>query len=268
MTEKAKEKTVLVIGLGEIGKPLYNLIAKGSADVVGIDIERISVDRPVSLMHVCYPFVSTDRFVKTTVEYCAKYRPETVIVNSTVLPGTTRAIETSTKIPCVFSPVRGKHTKMEADLLHYTKFVGGTDRIAVEQVERHLQSVGMKTQAVTSPETLELAKLLETTYFGLLIAWAQEMDRFSKQYNADYLELAQFFGEIAYLPPKIFQPGFIGGHCVMPNIGLLKSRFQSEFLDAILHSNERRARELGDGAKEPRVEPIQPTVGARSRNNN
>ena len=78
---------------------------------------------------------------------------------------------------------------------------------------------------MSSPEALELAKLLETTYFGLLIAWAQEMNRFAETANADYLEVGKFFREIGYLPNVLFQPGFIGGHCVMPNIALLQQRF-------------------------------------------
>ena len=44
------------------------------------------------------------------------------------------------------------------------------------------------------------------------------MNRFAETVNADYLEVGKFFREIAYLPNVLFQPGYIGGHCVMPNI--------------------------------------------------
>ena len=97
---------------------------------------------------------------------------------------------------------------------------------------------------MSTPEALELAKLLETTYFGLLIAWAQEMNRFSETVSADYVEVGKFFREIAYLPNVLFQPGFIGGHCVMPNIDLLQQRFPSEFLQVVQGSNEARKAEL------------------------
>ena len=36
----------------------------------------------------------------------------------------------------------------------------------------------MKTKLLSSPEATEIAKLTETTYFGLLIAWAQEVERY------------------------------------------------------------------------------------------
>jgi UDP-N-acetyl-D-mannosaminuronate dehydrogenase len=133
---------------------------------------------------------------------------------------------------------------MVDDLHTYVKFVAGTNAQATEHVQGHFKAAGLQSEIMSAPEALELAKLLETTYFGLLIAWAQEMNRFAENVNADYLEVGKFFREIAYLPNVLFQPGYIGGHCVMPNIGLLQQRFQSDFLDMVKHSNEARKVEL------------------------
>jgi UDP-N-acetyl-D-mannosaminuronate dehydrogenase len=96
---------------------------------------------------------------------------------------------------------------------------------------------------MSSPESLELAKLLETTYFGVLVAWAQEMDRFAASVGADYWETVGFFEEIGFFPPVSFEPGYIGGHCVMPNLDLLEHVRRSPLIDAIRESNEQRARE-------------------------
>ena len=96
---------------------------------------------------------------------------------------------------------------------------------------------------MSSPEALELAKLLETTYFGVLVAWAQEMDRFAEAVDADYWETIDFFEEIDFFPPVGFQPGYIGGHCVMPNLELLEQVRRSPFIDVMRESNRRRARE-------------------------
>jgi UDP-N-acetyl-D-mannosaminuronate dehydrogenase len=113
---------------------------------------------------------------------------------------------------------------MVDELLTYVKFVAGTNAQATVRAE-HFEAAGMKSEVMSTPEALELAKLLETTYFGLLIAWAQEMNRFAETVNADYLEVGKFFREIAYLPSVLFQPGYIGGHCVMPNIELAAATF-------------------------------------------
>ena len=35
-----------------------------------------------------------------------------------------------------------------------------------------------------------------------------------------------------------YTPGVIGDHCVMPNIRILQSQIQSDFLDAVVRSNQ------------------------------
>ena len=113
-------------------------------------------------------------------------------------------------------------------------------------MEGHFATAGVTTQRMSSFEALELAKLLETTYFGVLVAWAQEMDRFAGSVAADYWETLTFFEEIDFLPQVGFEPGFIGGHCVMPNLDLLEQVRPSPFLDAMRASNNQRSREWRD----------------------
>jgi UDP-N-acetyl-D-mannosaminuronate dehydrogenase len=253
------KSTTIIIGLGEIGKPLFNLIAKAENEkTIGIDIQPIEISESVGIMHICIPFQLENGFVKTVTEYAKKYKPEIIVVNSTVTAGTSESIEKSSSIPTVYSPVRGKHTRMEKELLNYTKFIAGNDQDALKKVDEHFTHVGMKTKIISNPRTLELSKLLETTYFGLLVSWAQEMDRFAKQVGGEYSEVITFFEEILYLPPVMFQPGYIGGHCIMSNIKLLKSQLTSEFLDTIEHSNEKKATELSgdEGKLKQRIEPI------------
>jgi hypothetical protein len=50
--------------------------------------------------------------------------------------------------------------------------------------------------------------------------------------------------EIDFLPPVGFQPGYIGGHCIMPNLELLEQVRRSPFIDVMRESNRRRAHEL------------------------
>jgi hypothetical protein len=115
----------------------------------------------------------------------------------------------------------------------------------------------MTTARMSTFEVLEIAKLFETTYFGLLIAWAQEMDRFHESLGTDYWESLRFVEEIDFLPPVGFQPGFIGGHCVMPNLELLDQVRRSPFVDAIRASNAERAREWEERGRslEERIAP-------------
>jgi UDP-N-acetyl-D-mannosaminuronate dehydrogenase len=251
---------VLVVGLGEIGRPLLEIL-RGAHDAAGRDIE----DRPfggVQVLHLCFPY-SPD-FVSSAARYVSLYEPEVVVVNSTVIPGTTTEIHDKTGIPAVYSPVRGKHARMTEEMLRYRKFVAGTSAHAVALVDEHFTAAGISTQRMSSPEALELAKLLETTYFGVQVAWAQEMDRFAGAVGADYWETIAFFEEIDFLPPVAFQPGYIGGHCVMPNLDLLEQVRGSRFIDVMRESNSLRARELRESglSTTDRLSP-RPTRGGR-----
>jgi UDP-N-acetyl-D-mannosaminuronate dehydrogenase len=237
--ETSTEAAVLVVGLGEVGGPLLKILREAH-HAAGRDIE----DRPfdgVQVLHLCFPY--TPDFVSSASRYVSLYEPGVVVVNSTVVPGTTREIQEKTGVPAVYSPVRGKHARMTDELRRYRKFVAGTSAQAVARVEDHFAAAGITTQHMSFPEALELAKLLETTYFGVLVAWAQEMDRFAETVDADYWETIDFFHEIDFFPPVGFQPGYIGGHCVMPNLELLEQVRRSPFIDVMRESNSRRAAE-------------------------
>jgi hypothetical protein len=145
--------------------------------------------------------------------------------------------------------VRGKHASMKQELLRYTKFIGAIDADWGRAAAAHFQSLGMQTKILSSPEAVELAKLAETTYFGLQVTWAQEVERYCDQLSLTYDEVVSFFEEIGYLPPVKYTPGIIGGHCVMPNVSILQTVFDSELLNAMVSSNRaKQRREARSGA--------------------
>lgn len=235
----SESQNVVVVGLGEVGRPLFELASRHHP-TFGIDIEP-STDEisHVDVLHICIPFGIKD-FIRESVRYIEKFQPELTIIDSTVAVGTTRAIAERAGVAVVNSPVRGKHVKMLADMLHYTKFVGAIDRAAGEKAAKHFESLGMKTRILSSPEATELAKLTETTYFGVIIAWAQEVERYCDQFGPCYDEVVSFYEEINYLPRVKFFPGVVGGHCVMPNIEILTRLVNSDLLRALQSSNRQK----------------------------
>jgi UDP-N-acetyl-D-mannosaminuronate dehydrogenase len=227
---------IVVVGLGEVGKPLLELISRYHR-TVGVDITPpLGEVEQVEILHVCYPFQIKD-FVGETVRYIELFKPTLTIVNSTVAVGTTRLIAERAGAVVVNSPVRGKHANMLDELCKYTKFVGAIDPAAARKAARHFESIGLKTMILSSPEATELAKLTETTYFGLMIGWAQEVERYCDQSEVDYEEIISFYDEIKFFPPVQYFPGVIGGHCVMPNIEILRKFNESVILDAVQTSN-------------------------------
>lgn len=234
------ETIVIVAGLGEVGRPLLHILERTYA-CRGIDIAPVEVEGPCSVLHICYPF-QVNNFVGVTASYVERYKPELVILHSTVQIGTTRRIQDCVQVPVVYSPVRGKHTRMEQELLHYQKFIGTNNRQALEQATQHLSAAGFHIATFRNAETAELSKLVETTWLGILVGWAQDVERVAAEYGASYEEVNRFIEEISYLP-RVF-PGHIGGHCVMPNIAILRDRFNSRFLDAVVESNEMKEKQL------------------------
>ncbi len=221
--------------MGEVGKPLSEIIKKRH-QVFEVDIDMAAPVKRCDVMHICFPFQG-QKFARQAAEYIDRYNPDLTIINSTVAPGTTRRIACESGTSVVNSPIRGKHARMREEVLHYTKFIGALDPDSGKRATEHFQGLGMKTRLLSCPEATEVAKLTETTYFGLMIAWAQEVERFSKELGVEYDEVVSFYDEIKFFPPVKFFPGLIGGHCVMPNIAILQERFSSDLLRAIVWSN-------------------------------
>jgi UDP-N-acetyl-D-mannosaminuronate dehydrogenase len=133
---------------------------------------------------------------------------------------------------------------MENDMLRYVKFIGPCAKDAGELAKKHFEKIGIKTEILKSPVETELAKLFSTTYYGLCIAFHQDMERICEKFGADFEQAVTRFNETynegikENLKRPVMFPGFIGGHCVIPNIHILKKDVESDFLDAILRSNE------------------------------
>ncbi len=236
-------ETVIVVGLGEVGKPLLEIM-KSRYQTFGVDINQPASISQCDVMHICFPFQSGN-FVAQVVEYIDQYRPALTVINSTVAPGTTRSIAAESGTAVVHSPIRGKHVRMQEEMLHYAKFIGALDVRSGQRAVEHFERAGMKTKLLAFPEASEIAKLTETTYFGLMIAWAQEVERYCIKFGANYDEVVSFYDEIKFFPPVKYFPGVIGGHCVMPNIAILRQQFPSGLLEAIVKSDSLKQRNLG-----------------------
>ena len=224
----------VVVGLGEIGKPIFKLISK-SFKTVGYDknpklipkSNQKLMDLPTRFLHICIPYnKSFDLNVKKLTK---KFSPKGVIIHSTLQPKSTSKLQTKFEIPIIYSPIRGVHKRMLYDLKRYTKFFSIEKNApdikwACSQYSRLMKKVGVKTKLVSNPLTLELAKIVvDTSYYGWLINYAQMSQMIALKHNIDYDEMWSFAEEIHKFlgnRPKMF-PGYIGGHCVIPNLELL-----------------------------------------------
>jgi UDP-N-acetyl-D-mannosaminuronate dehydrogenase len=275
----AKEK-VLIVGLGDVGRPLFELIKEsGRYAVYGFDIdeqkmrevEQDALPKEVDVMHVCIPCPSQDKFVSITADYAERFKPKLIIINSTVPPGTTKDLHKRCDHLVAHSPIRGVHKSldyMKWELKRWTKYVGGVDTESAEAARKHFENLGLKTKVLKSSIETELAKLFETTYRAWMIACFQEMHRISKFFRADFDDAVDFLEDThrVRLDRPVMFPGVIGGHCLIPNTELLLNSYDSEFLHLILKSNEKRKEEVTDESVHSEIDKIKRRVDALEKN--
>ncbi len=233
-------KKDMVIGLGEIGLPIYKIISK-HFPVEGIDInpilnkEKSSLkNHDVAFIHFCIPF--SKNFFNIIKKYEKKIQPEAIVIHSTISPKTTEKLQKMIKSPVIYSATRGVHKRMISDLKRYTKFYSvynsaTKSKYVSKMYEQRMKKCGIKTKKLSNPLTLELAKIVvDTSYYGWLINYAQISKIISDKYAVDYDEMWSFSDEIhKFLKnrPKMF-PGFIGGHCVIPNLELIDNELLNQ----------------------------------------
>jgi len=272
------KERVLVVGLGEVGRPLFELLREsGKFEVYGFDLDAEKMRSvgqsedvlppAVDIMHVCIPCFDKEDFVKSVVGYVGRFKPKLVIVDSTVAPGTTAEIYRRVNGSCLVahSPVRGVHKSldyMKWELKRWTKYVGGVNEEAAEKAKKHFEKLGLKTKVLKGCIETELAKLFETTYRAWMIACFQEMHRISRHFGADFDDIVDFIEDThrARMDRPVMFPGVIGGHCLIPNTELLLKVYDSELLRLILKSNEKRKEEIADEKIKAEVEKVKERV--------
>jgi UDP-glucose 6-dehydrogenase len=254
-------KTVLIVGYGEVGKPLFEVVRGVYPDVNWLDVQEKPVDPNPDVMHITFPEQSQDDFVQSSVGYIDRFSPGLVLIETTVTPGTTLEIQKRSKKDLLLchSPVRGNITEgMKKGLLQYTKYIGPTSREAGLQAQEYYETLGMKTYLCHSPIETELGKLFETTYRGLMMSWFQEIHRICRKFGADYDRVVDFIGSTEREGKQarpVFHPGVIGGHCIIQNAEKLLAACQSLFVDALLESNRRRSVEIVEEQRRANQDP-------------
>jgi len=232
---KSKSKDV-VAGLGEMGGPICQLISKETATLEydkNPKLYKKSSKKFFSLetnfLHICIPF--SGKFIQNVLALNKKFQPKGIVIHSTISPGTTKKLQSKMSIPIIYSATRGVHKRMLYDLKRYTKFYAleksaPKAKWATKTFSNLMKKCGVKTKKMSNPKTLELAKIIvDTSYFGWLINYAQISNMIAKKHGVDYDEMWSFSDEIQKFlgnRPKMY-PGFIGGHCVVENLDLINN---------------------------------------------
>ena len=232
-----------ILGYGEVGQA----IAKFYQNPLIKDLKRDDGLEGADILHICIPW--SNDFVKIVKNEIKKIKPKLTIIHSTVAIGATKKIISGLHRDCrgvVHSPIRGIHPRLYKGIKTFIKYIGTDNKKAGAFAKKHLESLGIKTKVLMPSLTTEIGKLLDTSYYGLAIAWHGEMKKicdklgvnferavtdFNKTYNEGYTKL----GKKNVVRPVLYPPkNGIKGHCIIQNTEILKKYHKSKFLDFIL----------------------------------
>jgi len=231
-----------IIGHGEIGSSIAKVYRSfGGFDIRVVDpFQNFDDDiNGVEILNICIP--SIDNFVDIVKEYVAKANPNYTIIHSTVSPGTTKLI--GGKV--CHSPMRGLHPNLDLGMKTFLKYIGPEDDNSAILYKKHLDSIGIRSHICKDSKTTEYAKLLDTTYYGMCIAFHSDvanlckneeidfeevMTLYNQSYNEGYIKL----GKENVVRPVLYPTKKIGGHCVIPNAKILKNYMNTKTIEVIL----------------------------------
>lgn len=225
----------IIIGMGEVGSAHYRLVKPYHKDTYCVDADVSRIPResrkppagPYGVMHVCIRY-SKD-FEAIVQGYVDQFDPEIINICTTVPPGTTRKIEES----ACHSTTRGLHPNLDTGLKTITKHIGGAE---AEALKEYFEVCGIKCHSHVTPETTELAHILNNAAYGINLMFADEMQKLCRRYGVDYFEAVMLYTQTnnegyerlghkskrrtILTPPN----GRIGGHCVNHSAELIPEK--------------------------------------------
>jgi hypothetical protein len=228
-------KTVLIVGKGEIGSAVGAVLSR-VCDVHYVDIDPNKSDGGVKspdYMHICFGYTNSSKFTANVLAYVKEFTPKVLVIDSTIPVGTTTKLSEELGMPVVHSPVRGRHFDMKRQVCIFKKFVGCSDRLVGEDVADHFWSAGMPSMYLGRPEITEMGKILETTYYGAVLALHQEYSLICDELGLDIVLVHNIWNDDAnygtnrldgcdHLSKPTLNPRAIHGHCVIPNLDLFE----------------------------------------------
>lgn len=222
----------LIIGMGEVGQALFNVLQFTYSDIQSYDKNQSQgVSLPVEIVHICFPY--SENFIHEVHRYLRTYQPKYLIIHSTVPVGTTKKIAENADFTKVFySPIRGHHENMEMELRIYVKYIA-SDYFLDTEISKYFEDAGIPTKTISDTDSVELMKLLELYRYGLYLAGAKEQETICKYFGKDYdsivSELEKTSNEGLVLLGKVHQcqpllypfKDFVGGHCTVEDMEIL-----------------------------------------------
>lgn len=237
----------LIIGRGEIGNSLYELLNQGNNYVYSVDIipqltELNNAPQIFDVIHICIRH--SENYFKIVSDYLDQYETNFVNICTTVPVGTTRNLQTIyPDIQFCHSTTRGLHPHLIQGLKNITKHISGPGS---EWMKEYFEKFGVKCMAHPDSNTTELLHILNNCHYGINLMFADEAAKLCREYGVDYYDWMKYgetnndgyiqMGHKTKVRPILTPPnGKIGGHCVNMSAGLIPSDKRSTLINSLFH---------------------------------
>lgn len=233
---------ISIIGYGEIGKSLHEVYLDFKEYDIKIYDPYLNIEDDIynsEFLNICIPY--TKNFISIVNNYILKYTPKITIIHSTVAPGTTSLIKGNV----CHSPNRGLHPNLKEGIKTFLKYIGSENYIVSKEYASHLNKLNIKHYICKNSKTSEYAKLLDTTYYGICIAFHSEVKNICDNENIDFEEVMTLYNKTYnegykklgienVIRPVLYPTTKIGGHCIIPNVEILSNYTDSDLIKNIL----------------------------------
>lgn len=237
-----------ILGTGEVGTAIKKIVEKKHRVFTKDRTNDFISKQGIDVLHICIP--DSKQFTGIVVKAIKEYAPTLTIIESTVAPGITHKIYQQTKSLLCHSPIRGVHPNLYEGIRTFVKYIGPTSPAAGKQAKKYYQDLGLKVELFKDAKTTEIAKLMDTTYYGWNIVFQKEMAKICKKNNISleeaYTQWNQTYNEgYGKLDmPHVIRPvlknveGKIGGHCIVSNCEILEKTLPNPISKTILKQNK------------------------------
>ncbi|HUS50778.1 MAG TPA: hypothetical protein VMZ91_11480 [Candidatus Paceibacterota bacterium] len=233
---------------------------RGKSDVKNLeDLNKYGLD----FAFVCVPTpMGKDGRCDTSIveEVVRRIKAKTIIIESTIAPGTTEKLEKETGKNILFTPEYFGETKNHPlSSLNMRNFfiIGGRPEVRIRLVRLYKDIFQAHIKfGLYDSRTAEVIKYMENSFLGTKLIFCEEFARICDAFKVDYYQVREGWlmdpriNPSHTFPNKDGTPGF-GGKCLPKDISAIikaseKAGHNPEFLKAMFEYNKKLRKQIKD----------------------
>lgn len=249
-----KTKNILIAGYGVVGSAFDKILTDADYPHDICDpyvLKGKKLNEYYHTIHICFPCYFEDKFIDNVIGYIYAFHPDYIIIHSTIGVHTLEKIWKRNEyrdVKLFHAPVRGVEDEGAAGIKRFKTFIGGINPNYDLSLDYYLDNLGLNWEWVKSYKESALGKIVGTSWYGMIIAFANQIQKICDEEGIDFDQAytqPMFTDEIGRIYFKHFhndraepgygidrhmierpvnEPGVIGGHCVMENLKFLPEK--------------------------------------------